>query len=124
VGLFNLLGITFKSVERRRVAEHRAMDLLWASLSPTQRAQFNNTGRFEVAGSETGHRYIIRNITTINIDELDAQGRCVRKWCFVPVGDLAQGDVLLAQKVALECFEGDALAVARVYAPEGQILRQ
>jgi hypothetical protein len=33
-------------------------------------------------------------------------------WCFVPKGSLVTGDVMLAQKIALETFECRALAVA------------
>jgi hypothetical protein len=36
----------------------------------------------------------------------------VCKWCFVPDGDLVAGDVMLAQKVALETNERGALSVA------------
>jgi hypothetical protein len=34
-------------------------------------------------------------------------------WCFVPEGSLVAGDVMLAQKIALETSEYAALAVAR-----------
>jgi hypothetical protein len=34
------------------------------------------------------------------------------QWCFEPQGGLAPGDVLLAQKIALETMEREALAVA------------
>jgi hypothetical protein len=33
-------------------------------------------------------------------------------WCFVPRGQLVPGDVMLAQKIALETNETAALAVA------------
>jgi hypothetical protein len=48
----------------------------------------------------------------MNVQELDAQGRLVGTWCFFPVGGLVPGDILLAQKLALELFEPEALAVA------------
>ena len=38
--------------------------------------------------------------------------RHVCKWCFVPDGDLVAGDVMLAQKIALETNERSALSVA------------
>jgi hypothetical protein len=38
-------------------------------------------------------------------------------WCFVPSGSLVAGDVMLAQKVALEAFECEALAVAKRFVP-------
>jgi len=48
----------------------------------------------------------------MNIDELDSAGNKVCEWCFLPEGNLAAGDVMLAQKIALETFESEALAIA------------
>ena len=48
----------------------------------------------------------------MNIVELAANGRVNRRWCFAPEGALATGDVMLAQKIALETFELNALAIA------------
>ena len=67
---------------------------------------------FEVVGCDTGTRYVITNGTNMNIIELDKDGRSVRRWCFTPVGQLVQGDMLLAQKIALETMEAHALHVA------------
>jgi hypothetical protein len=39
-------------------------------------------------------------------------GAVARTWCFYPEGRLSKGDVMLAQKVALETFEGEALKIA------------
>jgi hypothetical protein len=49
----------------------------------------------------------------MNIVELAANGRVKWRWCFAPEGAPATGDVMLAQKIALETFEMDALAIAR-----------
>jgi hypothetical protein len=38
----------------------------------------------------------------MNIDELDSVGNKICEWCFLPEGNLAAGDVMLAQKIALE----------------------
>ena len=48
----------------------------------------------------------------MNVHELDSVGNRVCEWCFLPEGKLAAGDVMLAQKIALEKFESQALAVA------------
>jgi hypothetical protein len=93
-------------------AEHKALALLGAWLSPTQAEQYNSYKHFEVIGSDTGTRYRIRHGRTMNIDQLDSVGNRVREWCFLPEGKLAAGDVMLAQKIALETFESQALAVA------------
>jgi len=91
----------------------RAIRLLREWLSPEQRAQFDASRSFEVVGCHTGRRYRIRHGTTTNVHEMDDAGRPVVGWCFVPSGDLVAGDVMLAQKVALETNEGAALEVAR-----------
>ena len=55
----------------------------------------------------------------MNIAELAANGRVTRRWCFAPEGALATGDVMLAQKIALETFELNALAIANHDGPQG-----
>jgi hypothetical protein len=91
----------------------RGITLLREWLSPEQRAQFDASRSFEVVGCHTGRRYRIRYGTTTNVQEIDDAGRPVVGWCFVPSDDLVAGDVMLAQKVALETNEGAALEVAR-----------
>jgi hypothetical protein len=44
----------------------------------------------------------------VNVDELDSVGNRVCEWCFLPEGKLAAGDIMLAQKIALETFESQA----------------
>ena len=51
----------------------------------------------------------------MNIRELDGAGRPRVGWCFVPKAYLVAGDVMLAQKIALETDERGALAVANKY---------
>jgi hypothetical protein len=53
-----------------------------------------------------------------NVHEIDAAGRSNVGWCFVPVGYLVAGDIMLAQKVALETNESSALAVANAFLPK------
>ena len=67
---------------------------------------------FYVIGSHTGTRYRIRRATAMNIDELNSRGRVVTQWCFAPQGELADCDIMLAQKIALETMEWTALASA------------
>jgi hypothetical protein len=93
-------------------SEERSQDLLRQWLSPDQAEQYDRCQLFEVVGSDTGRRYRIRLGTTMNVEELAANGRIARRWCFAPEGAPAAGDVMLAQKIALETFELDALAVA------------
>ena len=67
---------------------------------------------FDVIGSDTGTRFRIHHGTQTNIEELGSNGRLVCKWCFGPDGNLAAGDVMLTQKIALETNERGALMVA------------
>lgn len=98
--------------ERRTEAHERGMRLLKDNLSPAQLQQLNRYGYFEVIGGKTGKRYRIRHGRSMNIDQLDKNGRRVCGWCFFPEGNLVTGDVMLAQKAALELFEVDALKIA------------
>ena len=99
-------------------SEERSQDLLRQWLSPDQAEQYDRCQLFEVVGSHTGARYRICYGTTMNIEELAADGCVTRRWCFAPEGALAIGDVMLAQKVALETFELDALAIANHDGPQ------
>ena len=86
-----------------------------ANLTPEQLQQYEEHCYFDVIGGETGHRYRIRHGKVMNIDELDANGSRISKRCLFPVGDLVVGDVMLAQKIALELFEMEALAIANMF---------
>jgi hypothetical protein len=90
-------------------SEGRSQDLLRQWLSPDQAEQYDIYQRFDVVGSDTGTRYRIRRGAAMNIEELTGDGYVTRRWCFAPEGASAIGDVMLAQKVALETFELDAL---------------
>jgi hypothetical protein len=98
--------------EPRTPVEQRALALLREWLSPAQRAGLETRGYFEVIGSRSGKRYRIRHNRVVNIDELDERGCRVTTWCFAPEGSLPMGDIMLAQKIALENDEDAALAVA------------
>lgn len=101
-----------RAARRQRTAKQRADILLKQWLSPVQRMQYERDGHFEVEGSHSGKRYRIRSERQMNIDELDDYGRRVAVWCFGPERYLPTGDILLAQKIALENDEQAALAIA------------
>ena len=98
-------------------AEARGMRLLREWLSVEQRRQLDAEGYFDVVGGESGKRYRVRYGTGANIDELNRHGRPEIGWCFIPDGHLVAGDVMLAQKIALETDELAALAVAKSFPP-------
>ena len=95
----------------------RGLRLLRAWLSPPQLEQFNAKRHFDVIGCATGRRYRIHYGTSMNVYELDDAGRLQVGRCFLPEGRLVPGDVMLAQKIALETFESRALSVAKRFAP-------
>ena len=97
--------------------EARAIKLLKKWLSAQQLAQFNAHRYFDVIGCHTGKKYRIRYGTATNIYEFDCAGRPQSVLCFVPNHPLVAGDVMLAQKIALEIDEWSAVAVAKRFAP-------
>jgi hypothetical protein len=101
----------------REPPRERGMRLLAANLTDSQRRQHEQYRYFEVIGGSTGRRYRIRHGEAMNVDVLDECGRRVHKLCFFPRGRLVTGDVMLAQKLALEAFEIEALAIAHKLPP-------
>ncbi len=92
--------------------EVRGRKLLLEWLSEAQRRQYEERNCFDVTGCHSGKRYRIRHGMGTNVYELDDKGRALTGWCFVPEGYLVTGDVMLAQKIALETDEQGALKVA------------
>ena len=99
--------------------EARGITLLREWLSPMQRAQFDATKYFEVVGCDSGWRYRIHYGRVTNVHEIASAGQPVTGWCFVPSGHLVAGDVMLAQKIALETNERATLAVANRFDVQG-----
>jgi len=112
-----MLGRLFKSFRRENTPEARALRLLRNWLSAEQRRQFDAAGSFDVIGCDTGKRYRIRYGISANVQVVDQAGTPVMGLCFVPVGHLVAGDVMLAQKIALETSETSALQVANRFPP-------
>jgi hypothetical protein len=90
-------------------------------LSPAQLKQYDEAEYFHVTGSSTGRRYRIRRGTTYNVAQLDPGGRRLADLCFGPAGHLVPGDVMLAQKIALETNELMALNIANVRSAGGEL---
>ena len=104
--------------------EGRSLRLLREWLSPAQQEQFARKGYFEVVGSDSGKRYRIHAGASLNVCEIDERGRPQAGWCFMPIGVLPIGDIMLAQKIMLETCEGQVRAVARRFTPNGFLFRQ
>ena len=88
-----------------RTSEGRSLRLLRHWLSSAQRKQFAEKGYFEVVGGDTGRQYRIYAGAATNVCEIDENGHPKVGLCFLPLGELPIGDVMLAQKIALESCE-------------------
>jgi hypothetical protein len=116
--LSDVRAIYAQMVENRiaaRESHARGLRLLEENLSPAQRNQYKRCGYFDVVGGETGGRYRIKYGFEMNVELLDTKGSVVHSLCFMPEGELAVGDVMLAQKLALELFESQTLEVANSF---------
>jgi len=112
----------YRELGHENDSEARGLRLLRGWLSPVQLAQYDTHRYFDVIGCHSGKRYRIRHGTATNIHELDDAGDPTAGWRFVPRDYLVAGDVMLAQKIALETNERGALAVARNFAPRWSAL--
>jgi hypothetical protein len=95
-----------------RDAHRRSIQLLKQNLSPAQREQYERRSHFEVIGGCSGNRYRIRHGAVMNVELLNENGRRACLLCFIPEGGVPVGDIMLAQKIALELFETEAFTIA------------
>jgi hypothetical protein len=102
---------------RPNAIEQRGLDLLKEWLSQEQLAQYDAHKYFDVIGCHTGRRYRIHHGNGANVVELNDAALPRTGWCFVPNDHLVAGDVMLAQKIALETDEWGALAAANNFMP-------
>jgi len=107
----------YRKVLAKITKDARGLQLMRDWLSPDQRAQFDDSGTFEVVGCHSGKRYRIYRGAAQNVFEIDDAGQPKVCLCFMPSGELVAGDVMLAQKIALETNENGALAVAYRFVP-------
>src|SRR5207248_9946827 len=97
--------------------ESHDVKLLKEWLYKEKHAQYEQQQYYDVTGSHRRKRYRIRHGTGTNVYELDGAGRPRAGWCFDPKDYLVAGDVMLAQKIALETDELGALAIANNFLP-------
>lgn len=113
---FDLPGVyspeDFGAIADLTGAESRGETLLREWLSPPQLVDYDAFRHFDVIGCHTGTRYRITKVRTFNVKQLDVDGRELDRLCFMPRGGLVQGDVMLAQKIALETDEAAVLGIA------------
>ncbi|WP_225145527.1 MULTISPECIES: hypothetical protein [unclassified Bradyrhizobium] len=104
--------------------EGRSLRLLREWLSQAQREQLARKGYFEVIGNESGSQYRVYAGTSGNVCVVDERDHQQEGLCFMPVGSLPIGDVMLAQKIALETCEAHVRAVAKGFTPSRFHFRQ
>ena len=116
----------------------RCADLRRRQVSGAQRLYVSCTGAFlpklprkrAAAGfcesgccdSQKRYRIYDRKLYAPNVHEVDDAGQFKVAWCFLPAGRLPAGDIMLAQKIALETNEDSALAVAKRFAPRPDLM--
>jgi hypothetical protein len=110
-------GLREKYQSRSNAREARGLRLLKEWLAPAQLAQYDANGFFEVTGCDSGKRYRIHHGAAMNVVEIDEASRVRSGWCFIPKACLVAGDVMLAQKIALETDERATLAIAKNFMP-------
>jgi hypothetical protein len=115
--LFEAYG--FNNLTFSKEAEARALELLKSCLNASQLATYNESKFFYVTGGVSGRRYRIRFGRSFNIDQLDEGDKLVCRWCVTPSATLVTADILVAQKIALESCEMEALTVANFFSGEG-----
>jgi hypothetical protein len=103
---------------RPDASKARGLKLLKEWLSPEQLAQYTANGFFDVIGCDSGRRYRIHYGAAMNVVEVDEFGGARAGWCFMPRACLVAGDVMLAQKIALETNERGTLAIANNFTPD------
>jgi hypothetical protein len=94
-------------------AATKGLQLLLDNLTPEQHRQYEQFAYFDVVGSESGNRYRIQHGTSLNVRLLTENDQLGTGRCFQPRGSLVAGDCMLAQKIALENCEQEALRNAR-----------
>jgi len=120
----NAVRELYRKFANENTRETRGLRLLRDWLSPDQREQLDNSGYFEVCDCASRKRYRIYHVRFApNVYEIDGVGRLKVGVCFLPTGPLVTGDVILAQKIALETDEHRAIAVANRFSPTGDLPR-
>jgi hypothetical protein len=105
----------YRSFLHESSPEGRGQALLRRWLMPDQRKLFDAHGYVDVTGCYSGRRYRIYYGVMSNIRELDAHGEPRAGLCLVATESLPPGDIMLAQKIALETDERAALAAANYF---------
>ena len=98
--------------DNRLDARARARELLREHLNEAQREQYERAGSFMVV-AQSGRRYRIRTATTSNVrDETEGADYCMQFRSDPQCLSIPLEDLMLAQKLLLECDEPQFLRIA------------
>lgn len=109
---------------KRDEADKKSLALLESWLTPQQLTEFRDTGSFVVEGGSTGKRYRINRPAPWSVKELNRRGHIVESLCFLPKDQSINsiGDIMLAQKLALEMDEEATLNIANYESAGGGVM--
>lgn len=93
-------------------AQQKAEAILVESLDAQQRDEFTKDRCFTVESAKSKRRYRIKKGRVANIEELDAGGRVVARFCVHPAKYVPDYDTMLAQKLHLEHDDEALLKIA------------
>ena len=99
-------------LEKEKAKEEKARQLLKEVLTEDQDAQLTKDGYFELTSVKSGKRYRIKKGYSMNVEELDAQGKKLRSLCFHPQDAVHHYDNMAIQKLMLENDEEEVRKVA------------
>ena len=97
--------------ENKRIAEERALQLLLENLDGNQKAVYESTKAIPIK-AKSGCLYRINKGRAGNVEQVDEKGVQLKKLCFHPIENVPDFDVMLAQKLMLECCEEEVLRIA------------
>lgn len=95
---------------KKAEANEKALALLCGMLTQEQREQLNTMSAFEVETERA--KYRIKRGRFGNVEELDADGRIIARYCIHPRQSVPDADTMLAQKLMLETDEAAFLRMA------------
>lgn len=98
--------------EKEKAKEEKARQLLKEVLTEEQDAQLTKDGYFELTSVKSGKRYRIKKGFSMNVEELDKDGKRLRSMCFHPNVHVHHYDNMAIQKLMLENDEEEARKVA------------
>ena len=98
--------------EKEKAKEEKARQLLKEVLTEEQDAQLTKDGYFELTSVKSGKRYRIKKGFSMNVEELDKDGKRLRSMCFHPNVLVHHYDNMAIQKLMLENDEEEARKVA------------